>query len=483
LGILSFRNVAPRRNRAPAQDWSPQEIADFCRAQRLLQQNGIAFGFDRGITDIGEPWMCFYDYASNDVFLHVARIDDQCILVCERLSISLTASDIPSLIYSFEEAVRGFLAFGVTRKDNVVIHPAAKIIMSISAVFLLLKFDDASQAQAAEPAFTTAEAQARKEVSTGLLARAQSQLARIFDAVDSPAAIAALAGIILTSEIFKSQATASSLTTTEGHDIELAQLDLDAGVRPVNLKPIDSIHANDGFTSADGITLGIEEMLLAVAADAPVDSEIVALVASLLSVSSAEFAVHPDDAEVRIDRPLPSNVVVWQSTQAPPAPEGAADAGAPETSLVAENLKFLSSRTLLEVAGVDLGKLAADKEPAVGEGQPSTPIAVGDKLEVVGNITLADLEKLESRVGFVAETAIGGDELGDLLLHMLKQIDAFSFEGDSTGRILVEQHGLTGLSVDQIGIWTETMSDGSSISVVGLVDIIDDVGSFFQIAA
>ncbi len=128
-------------------DWSQQEIADFYRAHRLLAENGAAIGIDRGLSDIGEPWLVFFDQTSQDVFLHVARIDDRCHLICDPLNLRISAANIAALIMEFEAAVRTSLSIRSERAKNVVIHPAARIIMSISAIFLLFKLEN-SEAQA-----------------------------------------------------------------------------------------------------------------------------------------------------------------------------------------------------------------------------------------------------------------------------------------------------------------------------------------------
>src|SRR5690606_13297609 len=125
MRILAFPGRFNARAKAPARDWSTQEIADFYRAHRLLAENGAGIGIDRGLTDEGEPWMAFFDTVSHDVFLHIARIDDYCHLVCDTFGLKLSAADIPSLIAQFEHAVRDELSIRSSRSKNVVVHPAA----------------------------------------------------------------------------------------------------------------------------------------------------------------------------------------------------------------------------------------------------------------------------------------------------------------------------------------------------------------------
>ena len=175
MGVLSFRRKAGNACEQDL-DWSQPELAAFFRAHRLLTQNGVSIGMDRGLSDQGEPWMAFFDPGTLDVFMHVARIDGKCVLVCDPLSIRITANDIGSLIEQFELEVRQYLEIKSERPSNGVLHPAAKVIMSISAVFLLFKLDNASQAYAREAAAGGANTDLRKE-GVNNIARAQSVMA------------------------------------------------------------------------------------------------------------------------------------------------------------------------------------------------------------------------------------------------------------------------------------------------------------------
>ncbi|WP_312794203.1 hypothetical protein, partial [Tianweitania sp.] len=154
-------------------------------------------GIDRGQTDAGDPWMVFFDTATQDVFLHVARFDGQCMLICETLDLRLTRPTITDVILAFEESVRDFVAIRQDRNSNVVLHPAARIIMSISAVFLLFKLENGGTAQAKTLIETGAAADATRKQDAGMAPRLHQAVARIFDIADAPAAAAAIAGAIL----------------------------------------------------------------------------------------------------------------------------------------------------------------------------------------------------------------------------------------------------------------------------------------------
>lgn len=55
--------------------WTPQEMAEFYRADTLLRQQGLAVTMETGRTDEGDPWIAFVDSESGDSLAHFARLD------------------------------------------------------------------------------------------------------------------------------------------------------------------------------------------------------------------------------------------------------------------------------------------------------------------------------------------------------------------------------------------------------------------------
>ncbi len=236
MRILPFPTKNTRKPAHHIADWSQQEIADFYRAHRLLAENGAAIGIDRGLSDIGEPWLVFFDQSSQDVFLHVARIDDRCHLICDPLNLRISAANIAALIMEFEAAVRTSLSIRSERAKNVVIHPAARIIMSISAIFLLFKLEN-SEAQAkglSDKVLATADASGPTRLidkSSTAFARAQNAFARAFDSVDAPANAALLAGVILAGELATSLETRPTPTSEPVKTVTLPHAEEAAGIQ------------------------------------------------------------------------------------------------------------------------------------------------------------------------------------------------------------------------------------------------------------
>ncbi len=102
--------------------------------------------------------------------------------------------------------MRSYLAIRVERSRNVVNHPAARIIMSISAIFLLFKLESGeAHAKGLSEKQSCHRPKAAACVSSTRPAlhylRAQSAFSRAFDSVDAPANAAMLAGMILASEL------------------------------------------------------------------------------------------------------------------------------------------------------------------------------------------------------------------------------------------------------------------------------------------
>ncbi len=109
--------------------------------------------------------------------------------------------------------------------------------------------------------------------------------------------------------------------------------------------------------------------------------------------------------------------------------------------------------------------LPPNSDPEVGE----TPDD-GQALD----ISVASLASLDDLVGFFQQTFLSNSGLETVLSHFLSQIGAFEIEYIG-GHILIEQGNTSSLGLDDIGLWTNVLQDGSVISVVGQADLIDDV--------
>ena len=474
MRILSFPGFQNRQPGVTAQDWSQQEIADFYRAHRLLVANGAGIGLDRGLTDIGEPWMVFYDVGTQDVFMHVARIDGRCVLVCDQLDIRLSSRNITDLIADFESAIRRHLTIRAERNSNVILHPAAKIILSISAVFLLFKLDGGSVAHAKGFALDhqASEAIVRKS-DIAANPRVQSTISRLLDLVDSPRAVAALAGVILTSELLnhpqnhgENRSSAEEVAFLRSVLIEKQPL-----VSEHNTSPVEQVAVNDPRTTDhpahDTVVKAItSEVMIEQFFKEGFVSEVKQLEAHVIPASE------PNLPAVMIA----SNVSVYHVPEEARTVTASSPASGDIGKLGVET--SLSIQAVANLIGLDLTHITVQEAVNVTPSGSSNVVTLtpgqlsGDAFRVT-DISISSLDKLDDVAGFSLHTSMADSSLETMIVHFLNAFDHYEVEYTG-GKVLIEQAGIEGLKGGDIGIWTNMMSDGSSISIVGQANLLDN---------
>ena len=465
MRIIPF--PSQKKPEAKAQDWSQQEIADFYRAHRLLAENGVMIGIDRGVSDIGEPWMVFFDIASQDVFMHVARIDGICHLICDTLGLKLSAANIEALIAGFENSVRGHLSIRAERNAKVVLHPAARIIMSISAVFLLFKLGN-SEAQAKaltekSPLSQTDGGVMRStEKSTASIARAQSAFSRAFETVDAPASAAIVASIILAGEL-------SALHTESAHDAGVSQK-----LPSVDLDPINEVKLNlqsEGERKALASTAQ-EQHAAPQKTDAPIEvksskddspAKDIALTQQVFAIKTVPQDVSPT---IKFDfgQKIAINETLNAQNAAPRAQEQAADTSSNSTDAKRAMDEFLKKTDATRPAAID------QKTSTTTDNKAATEL---------GNVTATSLPTLDNKVGFFMKTNLDLAKMYALMEHFAKAMGQYDFDYAS-GQVLIEEKNIANLSVHDVGIWTNVLGDGSTLSIIGHAGLIDDVLTFFS---
>jgi hypothetical protein len=490
MRILPFRRSPVVEAVPPAQDWSQQELADFYRAHRLLLQNGVSIGMDRGTADDGAPWMAFFDVASHDVFLHIARIDGRCVLVCETLGINLGGKTVPEIINAFEADIRQLIQLRQEKSSNVLLHPAARIVMSISAVFLLFKLENSGTAQAkaaplGDTALGSSEPTRKQDLSAS--ARVQQALSRLFDIADTPAAAAAIAGAILTFELARSEPLDQNQ-----QQVALAQ----AQAHPELLLAVDfansqATHAETAAAQAEAARADSGATVVAAESMIDLDARVeIALAVKALPIAAAAAAVQmamvapehvaaePVGRSESEEEPLraASSTATSVATGggSPSASTGTSDAvntivaattTPTETTTLAAKIMQPLLLTSHELAAsnpvsTDLPEVAAAVTIAVEEG--------------VGDISVATLDHLGASAGLFRETALTGDILTSTLSAFMAHFGTYDVEIDGD-RFMIEQNDTSLLGASGVGIWTNVMADGSEITVVGHLAVMTDL--------
>lgn len=186
MALLFFSPKKP--SAAEPGDWSQQELAEIYRVLHLLQKAGVCVDLDRGLTDKDEPWAVFFDPNGEDVFLHIARLNGEYLLVSDVLDIKVVESSFRKAIDQFEAAVGVAMKNNTDRSRNVVVHPAAQLMFSLVAVFLIVKSKSAQAATDPEEAGTSSD-----------FAKIRAFLGRLQDAIESPAMMAAMVSALVLS--------------------------------------------------------------------------------------------------------------------------------------------------------------------------------------------------------------------------------------------------------------------------------------------
>lgn len=473
MQILQFTKKKARLTggeEARLRDWTQGEMADFYRAQRLLSQQGIGIGLDSGLSDAGDPWMVFFDLGTQDVFMHVARIDGRCLLACDALGLFITDASIAQLISSLEAEVCKIMAVRQSQKSNVVFHPAAKIILSIAAVFLLFKLENGGTAHAKS---LDGEAPNNETLhrnhESGVSVRTQTAFSRLFDAVDSPAAVAALAGALISVEFALSQNQASTSFNGDEYAEPVTSSDHPhaVGLSALNVAEMgaDSSRDRDPSSSTD-----------------PEPNPLHSLVEWATTAAIVPFAT--GDGVPARGSMAPEHNEKWTATW--------------KALARSDTFEPFSSSTVVDVSSAKEVDDQSDAKDSTGLSQtlaeemftavmaelddPDAANGIRDNVspgsESALDVSFASLEQLRSIAAFVSETELSTYLLQDALTYFLSKFEDYVCEVDDSG-VFIEQVLLTPLESEDIGIWTNQMSDGSMIAIVGQVDLIDDIAVMF----
>ncbi|WP_106755269.1 hypothetical protein [Pannonibacter carbonis] len=216
MSLLFFSPRSAQPAPSNTGDWRQQELAEIYRVLHLLQQNGLGVDLDRGVTDRNEPWAVFFDPTGDDVFLHLARLSGEYIMVSEPLNVKVKARNFRQAVDQFEAAISGKLQQNRERPGNVVSHPAAQLLFSLVAVFLVVK-SKAAQAHEGDD-----DNNGFNEISHSQLAKIRAVLTRLQESVDNPVMMAAMVGAIVVTAGLVRDDLNKDISADEAHSDALA---------------------------------------------------------------------------------------------------------------------------------------------------------------------------------------------------------------------------------------------------------------------
>ena len=234
--VSLFDRMQTRKDRQCG--WSSQDIADLYRIGDQLTQLGFPVIVHTGLSDEDEPWAVFERSGTNEVIVHVARINSELVIVDVVRERIHRGSDFRSL--SDKLLAEAPLTLPrVEERGNVVLHPRMVMTAFVAAAFVLSEFANPATAQAASLDSEADSAPQMKASSGGPLAISQPF---DVDLVERNAARDGMTGLQM-AQAFGMNGLAASLAALSAHFLSGAaenQIDLLENREPERADLFDS---------------------------------------------------------------------------------------------------------------------------------------------------------------------------------------------------------------------------------------------------
>jgi hypothetical protein len=483
MSILSFPKFRKKISSQVDPGWSQMDMAEFYRAHKLLNDQGIRIGLEQGVTDESDPWLVFYDIDSHDVFLHIARIDGKCILVCEHLSLNIQETQIDALIKSFEHSIRTILDTRAKSGNNVIIHPAARIITTVAAVFLLFKLEN-NKANAA--AFFEDSSPNNNDNIPVLhneyryISPHRNQISRVFDIIDTPMHAAIMAGIVISYAIADSHIALAESKTDNVPFLVAGPKQEDFSSTGGSKYEVDHLHQND-FASIEIIYIyqstkdynpSISEYIYTIS-----------VFDKYKDFLSDRVVFHEMDENIADINFIDSNIISDENVE-PALSYSNTDSIRLLASELDVNIKFQIIKIISEynINSDSIYHITFNKDDLFSFIEELEGIDVGNNMELnittdrpnTADVSIKDIEYWSSKFGAYYKTKLLNIDTAEMSKILFSQIESFDIQ-IYDGNILIEQTGMDDSSLEVLGLWTNVLQDGSEISFVGAMDIIDDV--------
>lgn len=130
--VLSFRR--PSSN---SQDWSQEELAEFYRVESALLQSGFGVTTDRGVSDEGDPWFVFCREDTEDVIAHFARIGREYIISSSFQPGVLCGRDFRTLVREILDSHPLMLPVRRRQGQKLYLHPAALLMALVASAYVI----------------------------------------------------------------------------------------------------------------------------------------------------------------------------------------------------------------------------------------------------------------------------------------------------------------------------------------------------------
>lgn len=128
--VLSFF-----RRSAPSSDWNQQELAEFYRIESALLQGGLSVTTERGISDEGDPWFVFCRADNEEVIAHFARIAYEYIIASSSHPHPARGRDFRKLIRDMLDRHPLMLPVRRHSGQNVFLHPSTLLLALLASSY------------------------------------------------------------------------------------------------------------------------------------------------------------------------------------------------------------------------------------------------------------------------------------------------------------------------------------------------------------
>jgi hypothetical protein len=120
-----------------SQDWSQQELAEFYRVENALLQSGFAVTTERGVSDEGDPWFVFCREDNQDVIAHFARIGHEYLVISSFHQGTLRGRDFRALVRDMLESHPLMVPMRRRQGQKVYLHPAALLAALVASAYVV----------------------------------------------------------------------------------------------------------------------------------------------------------------------------------------------------------------------------------------------------------------------------------------------------------------------------------------------------------
>jgi hypothetical protein len=125
------------RHSSNSRDWNQQELAEFYRVEAALLQSGFSITTARGLTDEDDPWFVFCRADNEEVIAHFARVGAEYIIVSNFFQGAVRGRDFRALIRQILDSHPLMRPLQRRHGQKVFLHPAALLTALIASAYVI----------------------------------------------------------------------------------------------------------------------------------------------------------------------------------------------------------------------------------------------------------------------------------------------------------------------------------------------------------